>query len=115
VSQPWIGWIDEFRFSIGKARWTTNFTPSTAPYTLVVPLNPVRNTSENQTLQSDQYGIVRVYADNRLVMTRELRTSGELMRLPAGFKADYWQIEFETRVRINSVQLATSVKELLKA
>ena len=48
-------------------------------------------------------------------MTRELRTSGEMMRLPSGFKADYWQIEFETVIRINSVQLATSVKELMKA
>ena len=58
---------------------------------------------------------MRVYADDRLVMTREIRKSGELMRLPSGFKADYWQIEFETVVRINSVQFATSVKELLKA
>lgn len=26
------GWIDEFRLSPGVARWTTNFTPPTAPY-----------------------------------------------------------------------------------
>jgi hypothetical protein len=26
------GWIDEFRFSKGIARWTSNFTPPTAPY-----------------------------------------------------------------------------------
>ncbi len=26
------GWIDEFRFSKGIARWTTNFTPPTSPY-----------------------------------------------------------------------------------
>ena len=26
------GWIDEFRFSKGIARWTVNFTPPTAPY-----------------------------------------------------------------------------------
>lgn len=61
------------------------------------------------------YGSVRVYADDRLVMQRELRVSSELMRLPSGFKADYWQIEFETNVRVNSVQMGTSVKELLKA
>ena len=78
--------------------------------------NPVRDTSEGQTFdRTDQYGVVRVYADDRLIMTRELRMSGELMRLPSGFKADYWQIEFEAVVKISSVQFATSAKELLKA
>lgn len=28
----YIGWIDEFRFSKGIARWTANFTPPTAAY-----------------------------------------------------------------------------------
>lgn len=27
---PWIGWIDEFRISVGVARWTSAFTPPTA-------------------------------------------------------------------------------------
>lgn len=77
-------------------------------------LNNTRNTSSPQTLAEDQYGLVRVYADGRLVMTRELRTSGELMRLPSGFKADFWQVELEHRVKIFSFQMATSVKELMK-
>ena len=78
--------------------------------------NPVRVTDDHQTFDStSQYGVMRVYADGQLVMGRELRTSGELMRLPSGFKADYWQVELETIVKINSVQLGTSVKELLKA
>ena len=47
-------------------------------------------------------------------MTRELRETGELMRLPSGFKADFWQIELEAVVSIDSVQMATSVKELMK-
>lgn len=80
--------------------------------------NPTRNTTEPQTLAADQYGLVRVYAGTdsnlRLVMTRELRTSGELMRFPSGFKADFWQVEFEARVKIASFQMATSAKELMK-
>jgi hypothetical protein len=58
------------------------------------------------------YGYVRIYADGRLVVTRQLRTSGELMRIPSGFKADFWQIEFEANVKIQSVQMATSDKAL---
>jgi hypothetical protein len=77
-------------------------------------LDPVRDTSDSQVMESNKYGVVRVYADGRIIMARELRTSGELMRLPSGFKADYWQVELETLIRINSVQFATSVKELLK-
>lgn len=71
-----------------------------------------RNTDLVQTLQANQYGLVRIYADGTLVMTRELRTSGELMRIPSGFKADFWQIEVEGRVNVYSLQWATSAKEL---
>jgi hypothetical protein len=28
----WNGWIDEFRFSVGIARWTSNFTPPSSAY-----------------------------------------------------------------------------------
>ena len=28
----WVGWIDEFRLSVGIARWTTNFTPQSGAY-----------------------------------------------------------------------------------
>jgi hypothetical protein len=83
--------------------------PATAP-----ALNPVRNTNLVQTLAADQWGLVRVYADDVLVTTRELRTSGELMRINSGFKADYWQFEFEARVQILNFQAATSAKELAK-
>jgi hypothetical protein len=32
TTSPWDGWIDEFRLSVGIARWTANFTPPTIPY-----------------------------------------------------------------------------------
>lgn len=36
-SQPYTGALDEFRFSNGVARWTSNFTPPTAPYGAALP------------------------------------------------------------------------------
>ena len=32
ASDLWNGWIDEFRLSVGIARWTTTFTPPTVAY-----------------------------------------------------------------------------------
>ncbi len=75
-------------------------------------LNPVRNTDPIQTLADDQYGLVRVYADGRLVMTRELRVNGEFMRTPSGFKAIEWEVEIEARVKVTSIEMATVAKEL---
>lgn len=78
-------------------------------------LNPVRNTDLVQTLQADQWGLVRIYADGNLVMCREMREDGEFMRLPSGFKAATYQVEIEARVRITQIELATSAKELINA
>ena len=75
-------------------------------------LNPVPNTNPVQTLAADQWGLARLYADGVLCFTRELRKSGDLFRLPSGFKATFWQVEIEARVQINSVEIATSAKEL---
>jgi len=82
-------------------------TPATSP-----ALNPVPNVSLVQTLAADQWGLLRCYADGTLKWTRELRTSGELMRLPKGFAADYYQFEIESRMYIKSFQFASSAKEL---
>jgi len=75
-------------------------------------LNPIRNEPPLDTLKGDQWGLCRFYADGRLIYTQELRTSGELWRLPSGFMADFWQYEIETRLKIINVQIASSVKEL---
>jgi len=77
-----------------------------------VSLNPVEVFGLNQTLQADQWGLFRAYADGELVMTRELRVSGEQFRLPSGFKADFWQFEIEARVQVDVIQVATSAAEL---
>ena len=75
--------------------------------------NPARNTSDPQpSLASNQYGIVRVFADGQLWTTRELRTNGELLRIYSGMKKDAWQFEIEGRVLVSNMQVATTIKEL---
>jgi hypothetical protein len=71
-----------------------------------------------QTLAADQYLILRVYArqddDMLLVTTREVRQTGELLRIVSGFKAEEWMFELEGRVLVSNMQVATSVKELAR-
>jgi hypothetical protein len=70
------------------------------------------------TLGDNQWGIIRTYVDYdgtgtlTLIDCREIRQSGELLRIRDGFKADRWQFEITARVDISNVQIATSVKEL---
>jgi hypothetical protein len=66
----------------------------------------------NMEYDADDPALVRVYADGNLVLARVLRTSGEMIRIPSGFKSIYWQIEIEGIVPIYSVEIATSAKEL---
>jgi hypothetical protein len=88
--------------------------------------NPVPNTSPAydpswNTLGTGQWGIIKVWADPNdgtnsgnmvLVMARELRKNGQIMRLPDGYKAENWQIEVLARVTVTNIQVATSVQEL---
>lgn len=83
------------------------FVPST-----FVALNDSENTDLVQTLDAGQYGLLRVYADGVHVYTKELRTSGQVFRLPSGFKAQYWQFEVNARVSVRSIEIASTVKEL---
>jgi len=107
-----------WRSKIFQAGQKKNFQAAKIFFT-VLPntpaLDPVETEALVQTLQSDQYGLFRVYADGELVMCRELRRSGEQFRLPSGFKADYWQFEIEARVQLDNMQMATSPTELQAA
>lgn len=76
------------------------------------PHGSTRNNDLVQELQTDQYGLFRLWADGRHIATRELRKTGEVMRLPSGFKYSEVQFEVEARVRITSIHLAQSVRDL---
>ena len=72
-----------------------------------------RNTAEPQpALGDNQFGIVRVFADDQLFTTREIRKSGELLRIYSGGKYETLQVEIEGRISISNAQIATSVREL---
>jgi hypothetical protein len=75
--------------------------------------NPTRNTADPQpVLAPDQYAIMRVYTDGQLFTTREIRSSGELLRIYSGTLVEMWQFELEGRVAISNAQIGTTVKEL---
>jgi len=63
----------------------------------------------------------RVFADDQpdnfesgltLRYERQLRKSGDIYRLPSGFKAMYWQVEVEGHAPILAIHLAQTVREL---
>jgi hypothetical protein len=75
-----------------------------------------RNTDQNQTYNSaTQYLIVKVFADGRFIMVKEVQQSEEILLIPDGFKATLWELELQGQVSIVHLKMATSVKELRKA
>lgn len=70
------------------------------------------------TLATGQWGIIKTFVDVdgtgnlTLIDAREIRKSGELLRIVDGFKAEQWQWEIDARVNISNVQIATTAKEL---
>lgn len=77
-----------------------------------------RTTDQGMTLIPGMYGVVRVYAGHSgntmsLLTDRELRESGELLRIASGQKYEFWQWEVEAYVQVYNIQAATSVKELM--
>ena len=85
-----------------------------------------RNTSDKadpswQALSPTQWGIILVYGDvddgnddgsMQLLTAREIRGSGELLRIESGWKCENFQYRILGRVVISNIQVATSAKEL---
>jgi hypothetical protein len=105
----------KWRSKIYQQQSRKNFQAMRVWFTVpsTTPAQGARNTAEPQpALGPNQYGVIRVYADGNLWTTRELRASGELLRIYAGSTAEQWQFELEGRVSVSNMQVATSVKEL---
>ena len=126
ITDPWSGEL--FTIREGKVYWldlvNLDDPLETALWnSKVFQTNQVRNFGALkvyfEVLQSSppgNYGRVKVVADGQLVaMDRPLVKSGQLMRPSSGWKADFWEIHLTAQVRILSVQMANSVKELNQA
>lgn len=128
----------KWRSKIFKQTWKRNFEAVKIHFTVpaTTPLQEsTRNLASPQTLASNQYGILRVYAGPldpdaplpadasqvpdttaasglSLVCTRDIFNTGEILRIPSGAKYTFWQFEVEARVVVSSMEVATSVQEL---
>jgi hypothetical protein len=85
------------------------------PPEVTISLGP-RNTDQGQVFDpTSQYLIVRVYADGRPVVVREIQKSGEVLLIPGGFKAELWEFLFVGQIGLKFFKVASSVKELRAA
>ena len=88
---------------------------------------PTGSTGPNQAIASDvswntlnvnQLGIIKTFVDydntGRMVLIdcREITSSGGLLRIVSGFKAEQWMWQISGRIRVSNVQIATTAKEL---
>jgi hypothetical protein len=97
--------------SFSAMRFVFTVPASTPTQAATRKTDDVEDTDWN-TLANDQYGIIRVYADNELITVREIRENSELLRIKSGLKRDQWEFEVTSRVEIKSFKVATSAKEL---
>ncbi len=93
--------------------------PQTPPVnrTVVAPFNvdefeATVTVTPLMTFKTGMLGIVRILADDKYIVEREIRNSEELMRIPSYARYSTWQLEVEGVVSVTNIKMATSVKEL---
>jgi hypothetical protein len=82
------------------------------------------NDSSWNSLAPNQYLTIKTFVDIGtdaagnpngsmvLIDAREVRKSGELLRIISGFKCEQWQFTLTGRILVSNVQIATTAKEL---
>ena len=127
-NDPWSGEV--FLIENGQVKWM-DIVSTNIPFQVEIwksktwQTGEIRNASACKVFFDALYGApegeIRFYVaigreeNEMLILTRPLTTSGELIRLPSGYKADFIRFEIEGKLRIHSVQFATTVKELAGA
>jgi len=110
-----VNWLDltEINKSLDKFLWRSKIYQMPDKKNLGAMRVYFRTPEVASFEEISPWGVCRVYADDRLISTHNLMKSGELWRLPSGFKADFWQYEVEASAKILNIQIASSVKELI--
>jgi len=84
--------------------------------TITPPTPQTRNNNQSQVFDpTKQYLIARIYANGNPVVVREIITDGEVLLIPDGQKATFWEIQLEGQVYVYMMKMAGSVKDLAKA
>lgn len=113
---PWVFKSKKFRFPFPEKFKAFKIHFEVPPEVTITPPTPAsRDVSQSQVFNpATQYLIVRIYADGVQVLVQEVVTSGEALMIPGGYKATYWEIQFEGQIYLFLFKMASSVKELRK-
>lgn len=96
--------------TMGACQVASDIAIETAPVNPTAPA--LDNGDATLTLASDVNATFKLYAGGELKFTKTLTQRNEIFRLPSGFKAFEWQYEIVSRVKIHSVEVASTMREL---
>ena len=116
---PWLWKSKKFRlpFPAKFKAFMVNFNldPEVTPPS-PLPSPATRNNDQSQVYNSlKQWMIVRIYANGKQVVVREVVMDGEIILIPDGGKQIFWEVQIEGEVYVYMFKMASSVKELRKA
>lgn len=108
---PWIWKTKKFRFTFPQ-----QFKAFMVLYDIPKEVTTVQGTRNNDQTQiydpATQLLIVRIFADGKQIVVREIQQNGETILIPGGSKWTQWEFQFEGIIRMKFFKAATSVKEL---
>lgn len=111
---PYIWRTKKFRFTFPQQFKAFMVLFDIPPEVTVVP--GARNTDQSQVYNPfTQLLIVRVYAEGKQIVVREVQRSGEILLIPGGSKWEQLEFQFEGQITLKFFKAATSVKELKAA
>lgn len=112
--RSWIWKTKKYRFTAPQ-QFKAFMVLYTVPPEVTLTLG-VRNTDQAQAFDpTTQYLIIRVFADGKPIVVREIQKSGEVLLIPGDFKAELWEFQFEGQIAMTFFKVASSVKELKAA
>lgn len=83
-------------------------------FTLAYPdnLGAIKITYEPPLGAAPAAGVLSVFADGKLRLTRAIPASNQVFKMPSGFKADTYQFSITGNLVVKSIQIASTVREL---